>query len=89
MNWIETHGFEALIFAYLYSLCTSAMPPMPISWNWWATWMYNIAQITGANLQNLVKNVPAGQQLEQRLSATQTKTLIASTTTEVAESPKA
>lgn len=64
MHWIEAHGFECLVAAFLFSGATSVMPPLPMGQGWWATWFYNILQLFGANLGNLVKHVPAGQQLE-------------------------
>ena len=88
MSWVETHGLECLVIAYIFSSCTSVMPPMPVNLNWWATWLYNITQLLGANAGNLVKASPAGQQLETKLGVSQTKTLTATTSTEVTESPK-
>jgi glycerol uptake facilitator-like aquaporin len=69
-------------------MITSVMPPMPMNLNWWATWLYNVAQLTGANAGSLVSHSPVGQQLEAKLGVSQTKTMTATTTTEVVASPK-
>ena len=63
-HWIESHGFEMLIFAFMFSGVTSVMPPLPVGQGWWTTWFYNIFQLFGANLGNLVKHTPAGAQLD-------------------------
>ena len=72
-GWIETHGFECLVFAFVFSGITSVMPPLSVGQGWWTTWFYNIFQLFGANLGNLVKHTPAGAQLES-LVTTQKKT---------------
>lgn len=71
MHWIEAHGFECLVAAFIFSGATSVMPPLPMGKGWWTTWFYNIAQLMGANLNNLVKHVPAGMQLEKLTQTTQ------------------
>ena len=88
MTWINSHGVECIIIAYVFSMITSVMPPMPMYLNWWGTWLYNIAQLLGANAGNLVSHSPIGQSLETKLGVQQTKTLTATTTTEVVGSPK-
>lgn len=67
-GWIETHGFECLVFAFVFSGITSVMPPLPVGQGWWSTWFYNIFQLFGANLGNLVKHTPAGAQLDAMTS---------------------
>lgn len=96
MKWIEVHGIECLIIAYIFSLCASVMPPMPpssdrqFSWRyWWATWLYNVVQVFGANLGNLVKHSPIGQTLETTVGVSTTKTATLTATTEVSSGPKA
>lgn len=89
MHWIEAHGFECLVAAFIFSGATSVMPPLPMGKGWWTTWFYNIAQLAGANLGNLVKHVPAGMKLEA-LTQTTTEADGSRTTTEIASasSPK-
>ena len=75
MHWAETHGLELLVVAWVTSMATSVMPPLPVTQKgWWATWFYNIVQVLGANLGNLVKHTPAGAELET-LVGKQTSTL--------------
>ncbi len=64
MHWAESHGFELLVAAFIFSMVTSVMPPLPAGQGFWSTWLYNIIQIFGANLGNLVKHTPAGTRLE-------------------------
>lgn len=72
LNYIETHGVEALIICYVFSLLMSTVPKLPEHTNFFLTWLYNFAQILGANASNLVKNSPTGQKIEKFVSESQT-----------------
>lgn len=67
ITWVEHHGFECLIAAYIFSVETSLMPPLPIGKGWWLTWLYNSLQVFGANAGSLVKHSPVGKQIETAL----------------------
>jgi hypothetical protein len=68
-HWIESHGFEMLAFAWIFSGAMSVMPPLSSTAGWWTKWLHDILQLFGANLGNLVKHTPAGAQLETLVSS--------------------
>ncbi len=70
MHWAESHGFELLVAAFIFSMVTSVMPPLPAGQGFWSTWLYNVVQVFGANLNNLVKHTPAGAKLETLVGKT-------------------
>ena len=54
-NWIETHGFECLLIAGLFSLVMSSAPPPPSQWGFWKLWAFNAAKSLGANASHLIQ----------------------------------
>lgn len=65
-NWIETHGFECLLIAGLFSLVMSAAPIPPSAWGFWRMWAFNAAKAAGANASHFLnKKDPAFEQLAQ------------------------
>lgn len=72
-NWIETHGLEACAIAFIYALITSAFPPLPPGAGWWATLIYNIFKLSGADASVLVKSSPYAQKFEKFTQTEQTK----------------
>lgn len=80
--WIEQHGFEVLLMAYVLSMITNAMPALPIGKGWWIQWGYNVLKVVGANAKDLVDKSPLtkefkGSSLENKPDGSQIKTDIA------------
>lgn len=66
-NWIETHGFECLLVAGLFSLIMSAAPLPPSTWGFWRMWAFNAAKAAGANASHFLnKNDPALKEFTQK-----------------------
>jgi len=68
LSYIETHGVEALVICYVFSLLMSTIPPLPTNKGFFIVWAYNFAQILGANASNLVKHSPVGKKIENLVS---------------------
>ena len=65
-DWIQTHGFEDLIFAGLFSLIMSVAPDPPKAWGFWKMWAYAAAKALGANAGKFVAaEEPAAKQILQ------------------------
>lgn len=69
-QWIETHGWEVLVYAGLFSLVMSSAPPPPVHWGFWELWAYKAGKALGANADNLIKHPEQFQQLVQHTEET-------------------
>lgn len=66
-QWVETHGFEVLLMAGLFSLIMSAAPAPPAKWGFWKLWAFGAAKAAGANAGNFLKHQdPALQEFTQK-----------------------
>lgn len=94
LNWVNTHGIEALIIAFVFASVISTIPPLPPNTGWWATWLYKTLQLLGASLDKAINSTPQGKKLESLRtvqtndgtlisteSVSQSETIIPSTTT--------
>lgn len=54
-QWIQTHGFEALMIAGLFSLVMSSAPNPPARWGFWRMWAFNALKAAAANAAQIVK----------------------------------
>ena len=57
-QFINSHGIETLVAAYLLSAVLSGMPPLPKDASYWAQWAYHTSQILRGNLAQYLKQGP-------------------------------
>lgn len=79
LNWINTHGIEAIFIAFVFASVISAIPPLPPNASWWATWLYKILQVLGASLDKAVNSTPTGKKLESLRTVSTTDGTLVST----------
>lgn len=57
MQWIQTHGVEAVIIYWLFAAAVSTMPEIPPTAGYWSRWAYGFLHFLGSNLKQFIQAV--------------------------------
>lgn len=79
LNWINTHGIEAIFIAFAFASIISTIPPLPVGSGFWTTWLYKTLQLLGANLDKAISSTPQGKKLESLRTVSTTDGTLVST----------